>query len=121
MTAGTHMGKDARLLATVSASTGMVSSLLGLLGFFGAIERRKAFVVPYFRLLRGVLAVQTLCTVCAAFFLIRIRLQSQEDCMGMWAPISLIRYCRALEQWKQEGSFQLLSPALVPNLVTACE
>ncbi|RXW15132.1 hypothetical protein EST38_g10722 [Candolleomyces aberdarensis] len=96
-----------------------IASLVGLLGFLGAIFKKNGLVKTYFTLLCTVFALQIASSVWYLVSFYRARGESGDDCLGSNTTPERVAFCNAMEQLKQVPQGWAIAGAIVPIVIMA--
>ncbi|KAF9524012.1 hypothetical protein CPB83DRAFT_774598 [Crepidotus variabilis] len=96
-----------------------VASLLGLLGFLGAIFRKNGFVKSFYILLCIVFGFEIGSSIMYLVTFYRTRNQTFDDCVGGSTDVNKISYCRSLDIYRKIPQGYMIASIIIPILIHA--
>jgi hypothetical protein len=119
--AGDAMPQYFRITLIVAGAIYTIASLVGLLGFLGAIFKKNGFVKTYFTLLCTVFLLQIASSIWYLVTFYKARGESGDDCLKNDNSPERVAFCNALEQLKKVPQGWAIAGAIVPVVIMACK
>jgi hypothetical protein len=101
----------------IVASIYTAATLVGLLGFLGALLKKNGFVKTFYILLCAVLSLQVGASIWYLVTFYRTRGQTLEDCLNGTTDTKKIAYCDALNVYKRVPQGVMIASVIVPIIL----